>query len=62
MAASWIVTPSVELRETLTDHVNLVPSDQARSDLVTEITPSVTFRGIGPRARIAGTIAVPVLL
>ena len=62
MAASWIVTPSVELRETLTDNVNLAPSDQARSDLVTEITPSVAFRGIGPHARIAGTIAVPTLL
>jgi uncharacterized protein (PEP-CTERM system associated) len=61
-AANWVVTPSVGLEETLTDNVNLQPADAAKSDLVTQLTPSITFSGKGARASLNGTISVPVLI
>ena len=54
--------PSIGVSELVTDNVNLVPSNEAQSDLVTQITPAVTFSGIGARARVIGSIALPVLL
>ena len=62
IAASWRIVPSIGVSELATDNVNLVPSNEAQSDLVTQITPTVTFSGIGARARVIGNIALPVLL
>jgi len=59
-AATWIVTPSIGLQETLTDNVNLEPSKKA--DLVTQLTPSVNFSGQGAHASVVGFVSVPILL
>ena len=50
-ADNWRIQPAVSVRETWTDNVTLVPSSQARSDFVTEISPSLTIQGRGSRAR-----------
>ena len=50
-AENWRIQPSVSVRETWTDNVTLVSSSQARSDFVTEVSPSVTVQGRGSRAR-----------
>ena len=44
-AQTWRITPSVSLSETLSDNINLAPSGQRRSDLVTDITPSIRIDG-----------------
>lgn len=51
-AQNWRVQPSVSLRETWTDNVALVSSSQARSDFVTELSPSLMVQGRGSRARL----------
>lgn len=51
-AENWRFQPTVSVRETWTDNVTLVPSSQARSDFVTEVSPSFTVQGRGSRARI----------
>lgn len=60
--AEWVVNPGVSVSGTYTDNVNLQPAGSAQDDFVLQITPSVTFRGVGARAFVAGTISVPVLL
>lgn len=50
-AENWRIQPTVSVRETWTDNVALVPASQARSDFVTEISPSLTIQGRGSRAR-----------
>lgn len=59
--AAWVVNPGVTLDGTYTDNVNLQPADLARDDFVMQLTPSVTFRGLGAHAWITGSIAVPLL-
>jgi uncharacterized protein (PEP-CTERM system associated) len=60
-AETWRIAPSVSLSELGTDNVNLTPSNVAQSDLVTQLTPSLLFSGIGTRARIIGDISVPIV-
>lgn len=61
-AAAWTVSPSIGLEETLTDNVNLAPSDLAKGDFVTQITPTLAFSGLGAHARLIGSISLPVVL
>lgn len=51
-AENWRIEPAVSVRETWTDNVALLPSSQAQSDFVTEISPSLTIQGRGSRARL----------
>jgi uncharacterized protein (PEP-CTERM system associated) len=60
-AETWTIVPSLSLTETWSDNINLAVPDLARSDLVTEITPTLTFSGKGGRASLEGTVSVPVL-
>jgi uncharacterized protein (PEP-CTERM system associated) len=60
-AETWRLTPSISLTETWSDNINLAGSEAARSDLVTEVTPTLSFRGKGSRVTIDGTVSVPVL-
>lgn len=62
-AAAEVVTfvPSLTLTETWSDNINLAPSETARSDLVTQITPALSFTGKGNRASFNGTVSVPVV-
>jgi len=61
-AATWVVTPSVSLQETLTDNVNLQPAEFAKGDLVSQLTPGLAFSGIGPHASLIGSLSAPILL
>lgn len=49
------VTPSVTVQETWTDNVNQAPSDQARSEFITEIVPGLSVVENTPRLKFAGT-------
>ena len=60
-AQTWRVVPSVSLTETWSDNINLANSEFARSDLVTEVTPTLTFTGRSSRATLDGTVSVPFL-
>lgn len=50
-ADPWRVEPSITGQETWTDNVNLQPSTNARSDLITEISPGLSIHGAGGRVR-----------
>jgi uncharacterized protein (PEP-CTERM system associated) len=54
-AAEWTITPAIDVNETYTDNVNLQPGSRAKSDFVTQVTPSVTVVGKGPRLTLNAT-------
>ena len=54
-------TPSLGILETLTNNVNLSPSSSAQSDLVSQITPSISINANTARTHLSGTVAVPIL-
>lgn len=49
-AAEWTLIPSVNVSQTYTDNVNLQP--QAKSDFVTQVTPSLTLISKGPNLNV----------
>jgi uncharacterized protein (PEP-CTERM system associated) len=51
-AANWTIVPSISLRETLTDNVDLSPPGEEQSDLVTEVIPAISIIGEGGRFRL----------
>jgi uncharacterized protein (PEP-CTERM system associated) len=53
---------SIGLQETYTTNVNLNPSNVAKSAFVTEITPSLGVRYVGPRAALVGDVSLPVVI
>jgi len=61
-AQTWRFVPSISLQETATNNVNLTPTDERISDLVTVITPALGFRERGDHTRVEGFVSVPVLL
>ncbi len=61
-AQVWRFEPSIGLVETLTNNVNLSPSSDRQSDLVTQVTPTLTFSELGARTKLDGTIALPIVL
>ena len=50
--AQWKVVPSIDLRETYTDNVRLEPDDSARSQFVTELTPTLRVANESPRLKV----------
>jgi len=61
-AQTWQWVPSMQLQGTLTNNVNLQPTDERRGDFVTQITPALSFSETGERTKFAGSVAVPILL
>ncbi|WP_166454983.1 TIGR03016 family PEP-CTERM system-associated outer membrane protein [Duganella alba] len=51
--ADWTVTPTVRLRESYTDNMNLAPPEQARGQFITEVSPGVLVSTDGPRLQLA---------
>jgi uncharacterized protein (PEP-CTERM system associated) len=47
--ADWKLTPYIDLQETYTDNVLLQPKEQARSQFITTVAPSVSLLGHTPR-------------
>lgn len=60
-AQSWKWQSSISLRETATNNVNLDPDNARTSDLVTEITPNLTFSERGQNTRVDGFVSIPVV-
>ena len=52
MGATWRITPSLAVAETLTDNVTIAPDAQKQSDLITEITPGIRIDGTGGRVKL----------
>ena len=52
-AGDLTITPSLELRETLSDNVDLGPDGQTESALITEIVPGLTLRSESARVTAA---------
>jgi len=53
---------SIGVLETLTDNVNLAPAGAEKSDLVSQITPSVSFDVKSAHAYLRGNVAFPILI
>ena len=51
--ADWQVTPTLRLRESYTDNMNLAPPAQARGEFTTEVSPGVVVTTDGPRLKLA---------
>lgn len=51
--ADWSVSPTVRLRESYTDNMNLAPDGKARGQFITEISPGVLINTSGPRLQLA---------
>ena len=62
LAQSWHAVPSISLEETLTNNASLAPSDLAKSDIVTQLTPSLAFSGKSAHSNVNGSISIPILL
>jgi uncharacterized protein (PEP-CTERM system associated) len=61
-AETWRLVSSLGILETLTNNVNLAPSGSARSDLVTQLTPTLSISELGARTRLNGSVSMPVVL
>lgn len=61
-AQSWHIEPAFSAQETLTNNVNLMSSESRRSDLVTQLTPSLRITEKGARTSLIGFLSLPVLL
>ena len=59
---TWRVTESVSLESTITNNVDLSPNDQRKTDWINQITPSARFVETSAHTRLAGSIAVPILV
>ncbi|RFP19501.1 TIGR03016 family PEP-CTERM system-associated outer membrane protein [Duganella sp. BJB475] len=51
--AEWTVTPSVRLRESYSDNMNLAPPAQARGEFTTEVSPGIAVSTSGPRFKLS---------
>jgi len=61
-AQSWHIEPAFSAQETLTNNVNLVSDESRRSDLVSQLTPSLRVTEKGARTSLIGFVSLPVLL
>jgi uncharacterized protein (PEP-CTERM system associated) len=62
LGQNWRLDEAVSVRETLSNNVNLTPNDGRRSDLITELIPSLHISEKGARTSLSGFVAVPVVL
>ena len=51
IAAEWLVTPSLLLKETYTDNVSLAPTGDETRDWVTEVDPGIFLTGTSSRLK-----------
>jgi uncharacterized protein (PEP-CTERM system associated) len=51
-AGEWTIVPRADISETYTDNVNLAPGPQAKSDFVTQVTPSISLTRKGPNLNV----------
>lgn len=51
-AGKWFVTPSLSIRETFSDNINLAPSGAEQSAFVTEINPGINLQRLGGKTQV----------
>lgn len=56
-AQQWMLEPAISVRGTYTDNANLAPGGSERSDVYTEIAPSIRLRGQTARLRLTAQYA-----
>jgi uncharacterized protein (PEP-CTERM system associated) len=61
-AQTWHFYPSAQVEEVLTDNVNLAPSDRAKADFVSQITPGLRITEKGARSSLTGFVELPILI
>lgn len=61
-AAEWKIKPSINLRETYTDNVNLAAGNEKKSSFVTEISPGVSITGSGAGLKVQADYVMQNLL
>ncbi|HEY2863953.1 MAG TPA: TIGR03016 family PEP-CTERM system-associated outer membrane protein [Casimicrobiaceae bacterium] len=61
-AQHWTFESSLTAKETVTNNVNLQPSETRQSDWVTELSPLLRVTEKGTRTSLSGVVVVPVLL
>ena len=61
-AQTWSYGSAISARETVTNNVALQPTDERRTDWITELTPSFRLSEKGARTTFDGTVSIPVLL
>jgi uncharacterized protein (PEP-CTERM system associated) len=60
-AQSWRVEPVVDASFTVSDNIDLAPSDRRKSDLVIQLTPSLRISEKGAHTSVTGTVGAAVL-
>ncbi|MES2103852.1 MAG: TIGR03016 family PEP-CTERM system-associated outer membrane protein [Pseudomonadota bacterium] len=50
-AAEWKISPTVNLTETYTDNVRLLPDSQKQSSFITQLSPGLDVTAVGAQAR-----------
>ena len=61
-AADWNVVTGIAVQETLTDNVRLQPESQAKSDLVSGVSPYIRLHGEGARLKLDFSYSPHLLL
>lgn len=51
-AAEWLITPSLNLKETYSDNIRLAPRGSERSEWITGIDPGISFSGKGSNLKV----------
>ena len=59
--SNWVLTPSLQLRETYTDNVFLSPTGLQRSDWITQAIPRIALTANRPRLRFDGFYAPEIV-
>jgi uncharacterized protein (PEP-CTERM system associated) len=62
VAQTFRFTPSISIDETFTDNVHFDPRADAKSDFITQITPSLTVSEAGSRLKFSGYVLLPILV
>jgi uncharacterized protein (PEP-CTERM system associated) len=61
-AQTWRISPSIGLRETVTDNVNLSPPGSTQSDLISEIIPGIEISGQSSHLKLFLNYSLDVVL
>lgn len=61
-AQTWRLGYALSWESTLTDNVDLAPSDRRRADWINQVTPTLRITESGARTRLTGSISLPLLI
>lgn len=55
-AETWVIAPTLDLREVYSDNVRLDPAGAERSSFISDLTPALTIAGRGPRLQLKASL------